>query len=62
MVSRKSAHGVFWGCKAFPKCRGTRNVDGESKPRCAVRYTDEDGETHDLSPSQRMADRDRRRW
>ena len=30
MVSRKSQHGVFWGCKAFPKCRGTRDSMGQS--------------------------------
>ena len=31
MVSRKSAHGVFWGCAAFPTCRGTRDSMGMSK-------------------------------
>lgn len=31
MVSRKSARGVFWGCAKFPTCRGTRNVDGDSR-------------------------------
>jgi restriction system protein len=23
MVARTSAHGPFWGCTAFPRCRGT---------------------------------------
>ena len=31
MVSRSSKHGTFWGCKQFPKCRGTRDSDGRSK-------------------------------
>lgn len=31
MVSRSSKFGVFWGCKAYPKCKGTRDADGMSK-------------------------------
>ncbi len=31
MVSRKSQHGIFWGCKAYPKCKGTRDNEGRSK-------------------------------
>lgn len=31
MVSRKSQHGVFWGCRNYPRCKGTRDVNGESK-------------------------------
>lgn len=31
MTSRKSQHGVFWGCKAYPKCKGTRGSMGRSK-------------------------------
>jgi len=31
MVSRKSTHGVFWGCRSFPACRGTRDSMGRSK-------------------------------
>ena len=31
MISRKSAHGVFWGCKAYPQCKGTRDSLGRSK-------------------------------
>ena len=31
MVSRKSSYGVFWGCKDYPKCKGTRGSDGLSK-------------------------------
>lgn len=30
MVSRRSSHGVFWGCRAYPACRGTRDVEGRS--------------------------------
>ena len=31
MVSRKSSYGVFWGCANYPKCTGTRDVQGRSK-------------------------------
>lgn len=31
MVSRKSSYGVFWGCKDYPKCDGTRDNEGRSK-------------------------------
>ena len=31
MVSRKGQYGIFWGCKAFPKCKGTRDNMGRSK-------------------------------
>lgn len=31
MISRKSKFGVFWGCKAYPKCKGTRDNEGHSK-------------------------------
>jgi ssDNA-binding Zn-finger/Zn-ribbon topoisomerase 1 len=31
MVSRKSKYGVFWGCRKFPECKGTRDSMGRSK-------------------------------
>ena len=31
MISRKSNFGVFWGCKNYPKCKGTRDNQGRSK-------------------------------
>ena len=31
MVSRKSQHGVFWGCRNYPKCKGTRDSMGRSR-------------------------------
>jgi len=31
MVSRTGKFGVFWGCKAFPACKGTRDSMGRSK-------------------------------
>ena len=59
MTPRMSAHGKFWGCKAYPQCRGTRNVMGEtSLPHESG--TDRDGE--DLMPSERWKTRDHRRW
>lgn len=44
MVSRK--HGdtgqVFWGCRRYPECIGTRNTDGEAPTyrRVSVSTTD----------------------
>lgn len=31
MVPRQSKHGTFWGCAAYPKCKGTRDSNGMSK-------------------------------
>ncbi|MBI3334670.1 topoisomerase DNA-binding C4 zinc finger domain-containing protein [Candidatus Pacearchaeota archaeon] len=31
MISRTGKFGVFWGCKDFPNCRGTRDSMGRSK-------------------------------
>jgi ssDNA-binding Zn-finger/Zn-ribbon topoisomerase 1 len=31
MVSRTGQYGVFWGCKAYPNCKGTRDSMGRSK-------------------------------
>jgi ssDNA-binding Zn-finger/Zn-ribbon topoisomerase 1 len=31
MISRKSQHGIFWGCKDYPRCTGTRDNMGRSK-------------------------------
>lgn len=31
MVSRKGLYGPFWGCKTYPKCKGTRDSMGRSK-------------------------------
>jgi ssDNA-binding Zn-finger/Zn-ribbon topoisomerase 1 len=55
MVSRTSTHGRFWGCKDYPRCKGTRNVDGEANRSRA----DEDA---DMLPSDRLRNNDRRRW
>lgn len=61
MVSRKSgATGQrFWGCKQFPKCKGTRNTDGEAPRQWDERMnTLDDGDM----PSERQRSNDRRRW
>lgn len=45
MVSRKNKQNdeIFWGCKNFPQCRGTRDNMGLSKrEREAERYGRED--------------------
>lgn len=31
MISRTGKFGVFWGCKAYPECKGTRDSLGRSK-------------------------------
>lgn len=60
MVSRKSQHGVFWGCAQYPKCKGTRNADGESRRR--FDEENDSREHQDEMPSRRLDARDKRRW
>jgi ssDNA-binding Zn-finger/Zn-ribbon topoisomerase 1 len=60
MVSRTSAHGVFWGCKDYPRCKGTRNSMGEARKPFA-RPSDA-SEPDSVLPSERWGNRDRRRW
>lgn len=62
MVPRTSAHGKFWGCKDYPRCRGTRNVMGEVNLPRASDDSYRGGAEDDLLPSDRWRDRDRRRW
>lgn len=31
MVSRTGKYGVFWGCRNYPRCTGTRDSNGRSK-------------------------------
>lgn len=58
MVSRTSQHGVFWGCKDYPRCKGTRNSMGE-----APRAREPEGSDEPLGlPSERQREKDRRRW
>lgn len=54
MVSRanKGTGQRFWGCQDYPKCRGTRDTDGESA-------AERRGE---LPPSERQRENDRQRW
>lgn len=40
----KATGQIFWGCADFPKCRGTRNTDGEA-PRQRRTGTSEDDYT-----------------
>lgn len=52
----------FWGCQRYPDCRGTRNTDGEA-PYAKPERDRDDGRSEDADlPSNRMRDRDRRRW
>jgi ssDNA-binding Zn-finger/Zn-ribbon topoisomerase 1 len=48
----------FWGCNAYPKCRGTLNTDGDA-PRA---YDEDARDTDDGLPSDRQRQNDRRRW
>ena len=69
MTSRKnSTTGQrFWGCNRYPKCRGTRDTDGESKVererqvRAAHRPLPFDA-SDARAPSERQRDNDRERW
>jgi ssDNA-binding Zn-finger/Zn-ribbon topoisomerase 1 len=56
MTSRanKTTGQRFFGCNAYPNCRGTRDTDGEAPQRYQER-----GEQ---SPSERARENDRRRW
>jgi ssDNA-binding Zn-finger/Zn-ribbon topoisomerase 1 len=61
MQSRKNkATGqVFWGCAAFPKCKGTRNTDGDAPKQ---RWDSSDGDRDQGSPSERARHNDTQRW
>ncbi len=62
MTSRKnSATGqAFWGCQDYPRCKGTRNTDGEA-PREGNRFESHFEERHQL-PTDRARRNDRNRW
>lgn len=47
MVSRTSKFGVFWGCKDFPNCKGTRDSQGLSKAERRDRENKEDNEVNE---------------
>ncbi len=59
MVSRKrkSDGQRFWGCADYPRCKGTRNTDGEAR-----RVLDASSADETLSPSERARTNDRARW
>ena len=59
MASRanRSTGQRFWGCKAYPECKGTLNTDGEATKR----YEDTAADDSSM-PSQRQRDNDRGRW
>lgn len=39
MISRTGKYGVFWGCKRYPTCNGTRDSMGRSKAERAAEKT-----------------------
>lgn len=61
MVPRISARGAFWGCKKFPHCRGTRDVDGDVRSPSARQFVEKD-ERDDQLPSDARRANDQRRW
>jgi ssDNA-binding Zn-finger/Zn-ribbon topoisomerase 1 len=46
MVPRKSSFGMFWGCKDYPQCKGTRDSMGLSK----AERTEARAETEEQDP------------
>jgi len=50
MVSRNSQYGIFWGCKNYPQCKGTRDSQGRSK---ADRAREKSEETEEKSEANR---------
>jgi len=63
MVSRlnKQKQQRFWGCMAFPKCRGTRDTDGNA-PRGQHLHQDSQDDADSIAPSERQHAQDKRRW
>ena len=51
----------FWGCNAYPRCKGTRNTDGEA-PGPGSRSRAEDVNDSEALPSDRARSNDRSRW
>jgi len=54
MVSRKGQYGMFWGCAAFPQCKGTRDNQGRSKADRAAERAKRDPDCeaeHDIGSS-----------
>lgn len=39
MISRTGKYGVFWGCKRYPTCNGTRDSMGRSRAERAAEKT-----------------------
>jgi ssDNA-binding Zn-finger/Zn-ribbon topoisomerase 1 len=50
MVSRLNSqqNSRFWGCADYPRCKGTRNADGESREQ---RWRDPEAEPDEPKPS-----------
>ncbi len=59
--SNKTSGQRFWGCNDFPRCKGTRNTDGDA-PRQRTSEHDVEGSDSGELPSERQRRNDRRRW
>lgn len=50
MVARKGSYGIFWGCKSYPICKGTRDANGLSKAdRAKARGETYEHDEHDVT-------------
>lgn len=47
MVPHQSQYGAFWGCKAYPRCKGTRNSMGLSKEDVESTHSEQDNEAYE---------------
>lgn len=54
MISRTGKFGVFWGCKKYPECTGTRDSMGRSKQERA-KERGEDYEKDDKDETNRFS-------
>lgn len=62
MVSRKGKYGIFWGCKRYPDCRGTRDSMGRSKAERDAERNSEVEINPDKPASERQAENDKFRF
>jgi len=53
MISRTGKYGVFWGCKEFPTCKGTRDSMGRSKQDRAEWKEKQEEKTDEMTSKER---------
>jgi DNA topoisomerase-3 len=55
MRARSGPHGSFWGCRAYPNCRGTRPLDDDAPPALGGSRPEEPSAAGDLVRDLRRA-------